>query len=177
MTTNAVSGYVIRPAGGGDLPALRDLLTRTLLKSGGPHELDDEALRIWLNPHVSYTLVACPADDPSVVAATAQISRVVTSVRNVARLEVVAADPGHRGRGLMLALVGRLFWHAQEVWMVGKIMWTSEDVPNQQHARHLYIYVFEAGVDPGSNCNFTIRCPWRVPEKLRPHFVPLNPGE
>jgi GNAT superfamily N-acetyltransferase len=164
-------GHIIREATPEDIPELARLfLIAGLVKSGPPDPFTDRQLRNWLNRDVVLPLVACPVEAPKLVVSAAEIHSLGTGARNMAQLEAVATDPAYEGRGLSRAILGRLFWYAQHVWSVNKIIWVSEDVKGRVRARHIYGRLGAKRVE-GSNSNFYLKLPYRPSETMRPDFV------
>lgn|GEM_PF-2904175 len=168
-----IKAYTIRVATPADIPQLPELYRVSgLTKSGPADRFKDRRLRNWQNPDVVLPLVACLTAQPSLVVATAELHSLGTGARDMAQLECVATAPDHRGRGLSKALLGRLFWYGQNVWEVGRIIWTSEALEEERGtARRFYMDVIGAQLIHGTNCNFSIQLPWVVPGKMRPYFV------
>jgi GNAT superfamily N-acetyltransferase len=165
-------GYIIRRATKPDILKLAELAVLTkLAKSSPPTSFKPRRQRNWNDGNRVRVLVACPVDRPRLVVSMAEIQSLDTSIRSLAQLECVATHPDHEGRGLGRAILGRLFWYAQFVWEVDSIIWTSEDVEERVRARRFYFEVVEAGLIPGTNCNFRVRCPWQPPKKMQSHFV------
>lgn len=165
-------GYNIREATPEDIQELAKLFTiARLVKSGPPDPFNEGGLRVWQNRDVALPLVACLESDSRLVVAAAEIHRLRTGARDMAQLEAVATDPGHEGNGLARAIIGRLFWYAQHVWGVKKLIWVSEAMKDRVRARHLYEDVIGAKLVDGSNSDWALRLPWNVPEPMRSHFV------
>jgi GNAT superfamily N-acetyltransferase len=165
-------GYMIRRAARQDLSSIGRLgAVSRLLKSGPPDAFTPFEFGGWQDDTRVLTLVACPIENPTLIVSSAEIQLLRTSLCRKAQLEDVCTDPEHEGRGLGRAIVGRLFWHAEHRWNVGKIIWVSEDIPERQAARSFYLNVIGAGLSPGTNANFFLKCPWAPPEKMTSHHV------
>lgn len=166
-------GFVIRSPTLRDRPSIdRLLIASKLAQSGPPTPFKGSDAEIWLDPDYTRVLIATPSDDPSFVVAHACVTRKVTACRaSRADLEDVATHPGFEGKGLSRAILGRLFWWAQNRWECTRIEWVSADIPERQKARRMYEEVIGAELEHGTNANFRLKLPWQPGLKMAPHFV------
>ena len=167
-----IPGFVIRRSTLADLEALDDLLVLgRLVKSGPPDSFTLTAAKLWVNPDVTLSLVACPEGDLKRVVSHAQLCHKATKSRSRAELEDVATHPDYLRRGLSSALLGRLIWSAQHDWGVGRIEWISEDIPDRTDARRFYLEVVGARLVDGTDSCFRLNLPYQASDYMRPHFV------